>query len=128
MKILHRKFSSVFNENDSKGVDEPQSVTGDTNESFRAQFSGETPGVIESVENERSELEHVLMAVVEPRSTGESEDSGGVVDGHSSELYRSRSKESAKKSTSVAWREIARGSLPSSCISELTTQRIQHRS
>ena len=46
--------------------EDAQTITGNTDESFGAQLGREAEGVVESVENERSELEHVLVGVVEP--------------------------------------------------------------
>lgn len=44
----------------------PKTVAGDTDESLGAEIGGEAPGVVEGVEDEGSELEDILVGVVEP--------------------------------------------------------------
>lgn len=70
-------------------------VANDTDQAFRTELGGETPGVVESVEDEGSELEDAAVGVVEPRSTREGENGGRTLDGDAGKLDRSGTEEPA---------------------------------
>jgi hypothetical protein len=64
----------------------PKAVSSDADQSLGAKLGREAPRVVEGIKDERRELEHVLVRVVEPRATREGEDGGRAVNGNASEL------------------------------------------
>lgn len=54
----------------------PKTVSSNSDQSLGAKLGGEAPSVIKSVKDERGELEHFLMRVVEPRATRERKNGG----------------------------------------------------
>lgn len=79
----------------------PKGASGDTDETVRAQFGRESPGVVEVVVNERRELKEILMGVIDPRSARESEDGGLAEDLNSDKTSGFRAKEPARQTRTV---------------------------
>lgn len=69
-----------------EGDNSPEAVTSDSDQTFGAQLGREAPRMVEGIKDERRELEHILVGVVEPRATREGENGGRAVDGNASEL------------------------------------------
>jgi hypothetical protein len=76
--------------------DIPKSASSDSDESVRAEFGREGPGVVEAFVDEGRELEEILVGVVDPGLTREGEDRGLPVDRGSNETSRFRAQESAR--------------------------------
>lgn len=83
--------------------------------------------MVEGVEDERGELEHVLVSVVEPRATREREDGGRAVDGNASELDGARAEEAVASGVKSATSSKRGGgeNPPSPSIGKLTADRIE---
>ena len=54
----------------------PQCVASNAYQTFRAKFGRETPNIIKVIENERGEMEEVLMGVIEPGPRRQCNNSG----------------------------------------------------
>jgi hypothetical protein len=102
-------------------------VADDSDQAFRAEFGGETPGVVEGVEDERGELQNATVGVVEPGSTREGEDGGRALNGDASELDRTGTEEPARETdeTLMQGREKENEDTPCSGVAERSTERVE---
>ena len=65
-KILWRREDSTFAQSVRHEVILPQKTARDSYQAFWAEFSGETPSIVQIFEYEGSKVHHILMSVVQP--------------------------------------------------------------